>query len=91
MIRLLRSHNLRTIFNKIMEKYPDWEVDNIEVKWLGDFYFDARYPGDDFISVNEDEAKKCLEILGKIRSKAYEILKDEKTSFDVGLEDLDIF
>lgn len=30
---------------------------------LTDFYFDARYPGDDFYTVSEEEFKKCLAIM----------------------------
>lgn len=39
------------------------ELDTIGLAYLTDFYFDARYPGDDFSVVTEQEFQKCLSIM----------------------------
>ena len=31
--------------------------------YLTDFYYDARYPGDDFYTVTKEEFDKCKEIM----------------------------
>lgn len=81
-IRLLKSHNLRSLFTKIKSRYPGIKIDAMECKWLGDFYFDARYPGDDFVEVPESDALKCVEIAETIRRECLMLLNthaDRKT------------
>lgn len=65
-ISILKTHNLRAVVNKIKERYPECELDSYECKWLGDFYFDARYPGDNFVEVNEEDAHRAIEITEKV-------------------------
>lgn len=35
----------------------------VGLAYLTDFYFDARYPGDDFCTVTKAEFEKCLVIM----------------------------
>lgn len=65
-IRLLKSHNLRSILEKIKTKFPDCPLDSKDYKWLGDFYYDARYPGDNFIEVGEESGLECIRLLEEI-------------------------
>lgn len=78
---LLHSHNLRTLYNKIITRYP-LNVSSKDCKWLGDFYFDARYPGDNFVAVNKDDADECLRILEVLSADAKRILKAEQEKRD---------
>lgn len=73
-ITILRTHNLRVLVNKIKERYPDAELNSIECKWLGDFYFDARYPGDNYIVVSKDDAYTALEIATNILCTVNDII-----------------
>lgn len=59
-VTLLKTHNLRSLVNKLKEQIPGIPLDSRDCKWLGDFYFDARYPGDNFVTVNEEDALECL-------------------------------
>lgn len=36
-IRLLKSHNLRSLIEKIKTEFPDCPLDSKDYKWLGDF------------------------------------------------------
>ncbi len=74
-ISILKTHNLRTIVNKIKEKYPDIALNSIECKWLGDFYFDARYPGDNFVVVSKEDAYTALTITEDILKAVREVLE----------------
>ena len=65
-ISLMRTHNLRTIVAKILEKFPDAKLSSKDCKWLGDFYFDARYPGDDFIRVTLEDGLEAMRIVETI-------------------------
>lgn len=60
---LLRKHNMKKIAAKLNELYPDLKLDTVGLAYLTDFYFDARYPGDDFYTVSREEFQKCLEIM----------------------------
>lgn len=76
-IAILRTHNLRTIVNKINERYPEAKLNSMECKWLGDFYFDARYPGDNYVVVSKEDAYLALEIVEKILDAVNDILDYE--------------
>lgn len=60
---LLRKHNIKRIAARLNEMYPGLELDTIGLAYLTDFYFDARYPGDDFFTVTRAEFEKCLDIM----------------------------
>lgn len=60
---LLRKHNMKKIAAKLNEMNPELGLDTIGLAFLTDFYFDARYPGDDFYTVTKAEFEKCLEIM----------------------------
>lgn len=62
-IGMLKTHNLRTVVNKILIKYPECKISSKDCKWLGDFYYDARYPGDDFVEVSREDAIEALRIV----------------------------
>lgn len=60
---LLRKHNMKKIAAKLNEIHPELQLDTIGLAYLTDFYFDARYPGDDFYTVSEEEFQKCLAVM----------------------------
>ena len=74
-ISLLKSHNLRVLLNAIREEYPDIGLDAKDLKWLGDFYFDARYPGDNFVEVSREDALECLKITEETERKTVALLQ----------------
>ena len=60
---LLRKNNMRKIAAKLNDINPELNLDIIGLSYLTDFYFDARYPGDDFYTVSKEEFEKCLAIM----------------------------
>lgn len=60
---LLRKHNMKKIASKLNECKPELGLDTIGLAYLTDFYFDARYPGDDFYTVSKEEFEKCMAIM----------------------------
>ena len=63
----MRSHNLRTLVSKIKTCIPGIQLDIKDSKWLGDYYFEARYPGDNFVEVTEEDGVECIRIVEGIR------------------------
>lgn len=60
---LLRKNSLKKIAAKLNDIKPELKLDTIGLAYLTDFYFDARYPGDDFYTVSKEEFEKCLAIM----------------------------
>lgn len=60
---LLRKNSLKKIAAKLNDIKPELELDTIGLAYLTDFYFDARYPGDDFYTVSKEEFEKSLAIM----------------------------
>lgn len=74
-VMVMRTHNLRTLVNRLKEKIPEIRLDSKDCKWLGDYYFEARYPGENFVVVNEADAVECLRITEEIRGVVREELE----------------
>lgn len=60
---LLKKHNMKKIASKLNQIMPELCLDTIGLAYLTDFYYDARYPGDDFYTVTEEEFQKCLSVM----------------------------
>mgnify|MGYP002803105667 FL=1 len=69
---LLRKNNMKKIAARLNELKPDLKLDTVGLVYLTDFYFDARYPGDDFYTVSKEEFENCLAIM-------YDTVKKLKT------------
>lgn len=64
-VELLGSHNLRklgTTINKTFNK----TLNLPDLAFLKDFYFEARYPGDNFTIVDRETRNKCIDIVMEI-------------------------
>ena len=60
---MLRKNSLKKIAAKLNDIKPELELNTIGLAYLTDFYFDARYPGDDFYTVSKEAFEKCLAIM----------------------------
>lgn len=61
--KLLLTHNLRAIYQEINKVYPEFILDKGQLSILKDMYFDAKYPGDNYVSVDKNSCTECLEIM----------------------------
>lgn len=52
---ILQSHNLKNIYTKIQEAGVDLNLCKKDLSMLKDVYFDARYPGENYIDVNQED------------------------------------
>lgn len=52
---VINSNNLRQTYSAINEEKDEIRLDTAKLALLEDYYFDARYPGDNFINVSKDE------------------------------------
>lgn len=77
LLSMLHSNSLCALYNKITTKYS-LAVNSRDCRWLGDFYFDACYPGDNFTVVSEDDMKECLNLTEHIMDDVTQILTKEQ-------------
>lgn len=56
----LRSHKLMTLYQAIHSRFEDFILDDNMLRILTDYYFDARYPGADYIMVTREDALEAI-------------------------------
>ncbi|MEY8335810.1 HEPN domain-containing protein [Lachnospiraceae bacterium 47-T17] len=61
--KLLKSHNIRGIYDMIHRVEPDFVLDRNGLSTLKDYYYDTQYPGENFIIVTEEELLEAYEIM----------------------------
>lgn len=61
--KLMQSHNLRALYQEIKKCDSMYVLDKYKLSMLKDFYFDAKYPGDNFIEVDKETCNDCLDIM----------------------------
>lgn len=61
--KLMLSRNLRAIYDAIHEEDSEFNLDRRSLALLKDYYYDARYPGDNFVTVTKEEFIDLLNIL----------------------------
>ncbi|MGD9568298.1 MAG: HEPN domain-containing protein [Sedimentibacter sp.] len=72
--KILKSHSLRTIYRAIHKYMPSLILHEEELANLTDYYFDAKYLGNDFFTANQDDFNKCYSSLLKIVEEINKLL-----------------
>ncbi len=60
---ILKTHNLRGLYNEISKYLPTFELNQWKLSMLKDIYFDAKYPGDNFMEIDQKTCDECLSIM----------------------------
>lgn len=60
---ILKTHNLRGLYNEISKYLPAFELNQWKLSMLKDIYFDAKYPGDNFMEIDQKTCDECLSIM----------------------------
>ncbi len=74
---ILRSHKLVNLYNTILSQDIDIVLNKDDLRFLTDFYYDARCPGNDYIVVTIEDAERAIAIVDEVVHQI-EILKTEK-------------
>ena len=85
-VKLLRTHNLR-VLGSTLNTECSVTLNLSDLAYLKDFYFEARYPGDDFVVVSKEERDQCVSIMLESIGKIKHLCKDVPES----LSKLDAF
>lgn len=85
-VAALKTHNLNKLYRILLEEGIDLGVERAELSLLKDYYFNARYPGDNFIMVTKEEAIECLELVDYIKDRVEEYLISQGYSTKTGIK-----
>lgn len=84
---LLKTHNIRKL-GKVVNLQYGVNLDLSDLAFLKDFYFEARYPGEEFIIVNRTERDKCVNIVLDILKKVIHLCSNVPSEIPELLENL---
>lgn len=62
-LQMMRSHNLRALYDSVRIQYAEPTIDRGALSMLKDYYFDAKYPGENFVTVTKEECAECLKVM----------------------------
>lgn len=72
---MLHTHTLRKL-SEVLNKELKIGLDVMGLSFLKDFYFEARYPGDNFSSVTQEQHDKCKEIMEETLKRLQPFISD---------------
>lgn len=75
---LLKGHNLVKLYKAIVDEEIEIKISKNMLRTLKDYYFDANYPGDNFILVDEDELNEAYEFTKEVVEKVFKFLDNKK-------------
>ena len=75
-----KTRSLSKLYGLVSGYVEGRTLSNRDLAYLTDFYFDARYPGDDYIDVSETETSDCLSILQSIVERVREFRESKGLS-----------
>lgn len=61
--KLMTSHNIRAIYDEINKVDTSLNLNRRDLALLKDYFFETRYPGDNFVLVSPNDLKEALEIM----------------------------
>lgn len=72
---LFKTHNLKRLYYAVHESMPSFILDTKELANLTDFYFDAKYPGDDYIDVNKEMFEDCYYTMLEVKKAVERLIR----------------
>jgi len=54
------THSLQKIYSEIRKVDEEFSVSRKDLAFLTDFYFDARYPGSNYIDVTQEDCERLF-------------------------------
>lgn len=73
-LRALKSHSLVKLNSILLETGIDLELSRGDLAILKDYYYDAKYPGDNFIVVSKEDAEHALYVVEEVKNKIEDYL-----------------
>lgn len=85
---IFETHSLRLLTRVLHSIYPN-TIKAQDATWLSDYYFDTKYPGDNFVVVSKSDAEQIRDITKELSDNLidlYQSLPAQKTNFFGGAQ-----
>lgn len=76
--KILRTHSLAKLLRYVEENISDFQIEGRKLRIIDGFYFTARYPGEESISINEQDVEDCNDAVEECRGKVMEYIEKNK-------------
>lgn len=91
--RFLKSHSLTDVYKKVKGEITLTEKCYLSLARVTDFYFNARYPGEDFITLDEDDIKLAYDVVDEVYKVVSEwrqnvCKKESVNALDIALQQI---
>ena len=63
----LKTHNMRKLLRFIQDNLSDFSIDTKKVIGLQGYYYETRYPGDNFFTATEEDVEICYEAIKEVK------------------------
>ncbi|MCL2321781.1 MAG: HEPN domain-containing protein [Oscillospiraceae bacterium] len=73
---LSETHNLNALVRELLKSFPEIEVLQKQCRFLTNYYFEDRYPGDNFKWVDYDTVKLCYQYANDIKEVVDSIINN---------------
>lgn len=73
-IDCLKTHNIRKLIRFIHGELPEFSIDSRKAVLLQGYYYETRYPGDNFFTATKEDVDTCYEALETIRTAVYDFM-----------------
>ena len=70
-VECLKTHNIRKLIRFIEEQLPDFSIDSRQASLLQGYYFETRYPGDNFFTATKEDVEICYEAVKVIEQAVH--------------------
>ena len=76
--KLSETHNLNTLIRELLEFFSEIKEIQKQCRFLNDFYFEVKYPGNYFKWVDYDTIKLCYQYASDIKEVVDSIINNPK-------------
>lgn len=80
---LLRSRNLKRLYDAVKQEIVISRESELFLSVLTDFYFDARYPGDDFVNVSDEDTDFAYKAMVELHDAVVKWNEDRETNRNI--------
>lgn len=75
---ILRTHSLAKLLKFIRIHLDDFQIDRKQVQMIDGYYFTTRYPGEESISIDQEDIEDCKTAVEICRDSVLKYMQKEK-------------
>lgn len=77
-VECLKTHNIRKLIRFIQEEIPSFQIDGRKASMLQGYYFETRYPGDNFFTATREDTEICYDALQEIYKAVKQFMTEKE-------------